>query len=281
MARRSSGAAASRTMPVVPLKTAPAPAPMSAPDIRNSARLGLERRTEVTSRTRPTSIEVVPSARTREPADWWWPAGSATPQENTRNSVAPARACEGCPSVVARKRPESPANSPIAENAARVAAAAGTGSRGRRGPARRLAEGAACPGGPVSGSGRQPEHGDRPECDEHQVGQGQRPPAHWARQPAMSGPTPERADVDRGADGPGPDNGRGRVGAELQLDQVGDGGASRQARPRRRSAGGRSAAPAGPSTPRAARRPPSWSPRRRASRLCVRPARRSRARGRG
>jgi hypothetical protein len=43
-ARRLSGGAAWSTRPVVPLKTAPAPAPIRAPLSRNSARLGLARR---------------------------------------------------------------------------------------------------------------------------------------------------------------------------------------------------------------------------------------------
>jgi len=42
-----------------------------------------------------------------------------TPQENTRNSVAPDSAWEGWWSVVARKSPDSPANSPFAEKAAK------------------------------------------------------------------------------------------------------------------------------------------------------------------
>ena len=127
IARRSSGAAASSTRPVVPLKTAPAPAPMSAPPTRNSARLGVDRRTDMTRSTRPTSIESMPEgehARGRQLVVAHW---ETTPEEKTRNSVAPDSACDGWPSVVARKSPERPANSPFAEKAARVAAAAGMG----------------------------------------------------------------------------------------------------------------------------------------------------------
>src|SRR4029077_2222524 len=65
-ARRFSGAAAASTIPVVPLKRAPAPAPIKVPATRNSARFGVERRTDVTRRARPTNMEIVPSARTRD-----------------------------------------------------------------------------------------------------------------------------------------------------------------------------------------------------------------------
>src|SRR6185312_13296887 len=54
-------APSSSAIPAVPLKTAPEPAPISAPAIRNSARLGADRRTETTSSTRPASREAVPS----------------------------------------------------------------------------------------------------------------------------------------------------------------------------------------------------------------------------
>jgi len=128
IATRSSGALASRTIPVVPLKTAPAPAPISAPAIRNIARLGGERRTATTSRTRPTSMESVPIASTRDAGKLLVANCDTTPAENTRNNVAPASACDGWCSVVARNSPDSPANSPFAANAAIVAAAAGTGS---------------------------------------------------------------------------------------------------------------------------------------------------------
>jgi hypothetical protein len=56
----------SSTIPEVPLQTAPDPAPISAPEIRNIARLGVGRRTETTSRTRPVSMQIVPSASTRD-----------------------------------------------------------------------------------------------------------------------------------------------------------------------------------------------------------------------
>ena len=126
IATRLSGGLASSTIPVVPLKTAPEPAPISAPAIRNSARFGVERRTETTSSTRPASMEIVPSASTRDArsvASW-----DTTPQAKSRKSAAPDSACEGWCSVVARKSPDSPANRPFAEKAARVPAAAGTGS---------------------------------------------------------------------------------------------------------------------------------------------------------
>src|ERR1700733_6906470 len=133
MATRLSGGLAPSTIPVVPLKTAPEPAPISAPAIRNSARLGVDRRTETTSSVRPASMEVVPSASTRDAGNPPVASWDATPAAKTRKSAAPASACEFWCSVVARKTPDSPANRPFAEKAARVPAAAGTGSLTLRG----------------------------------------------------------------------------------------------------------------------------------------------------
>jgi hypothetical protein len=136
IATRLSGGLAASTIPVVPLNTAPEPAPISAPATRNSARLGVDRRTETTSSTRPVSIEIVPRASTRDAGSLVVASCDATPLANTRKSARPDSACEDWCSVVARKSPDSPANRPFAAKAARVPAAAGTGSRTvRRGPA--------------------------------------------------------------------------------------------------------------------------------------------------
>jgi hypothetical protein len=76
----------------------------------------------------------------------------ATPQAKRRKSAAPDNACEGWCSVVARKSPDSPANRPFAAKAARVAAAAGTGSLTLcREPAGFFPV-AGVPGAPVSGA---------------------------------------------------------------------------------------------------------------------------------
>ena len=81
-------------------------------------------------------METVPSASTRDACSLAVASWDATPAAKTRKSAAPDSACEGWCSVVARKSPDSPANRPLAEKAARVPAAAGTGSRAlRRGPA--------------------------------------------------------------------------------------------------------------------------------------------------
>ena len=106
IASRSSGAAASSTMPVVPLKTRPAPAPISAPPTKNSVRLGVGRRTAVTSSTRPTTIDDIPRASTREARSLDVASWDTTPEEKTTKSVAPERACEGRWSVVAKKSPD-------------------------------------------------------------------------------------------------------------------------------------------------------------------------------
>ena len=95
IATRFSGAVPSSTSPVVPLKTAPAPAPIRAPLTRKSARLGVERRTAITRSTRPTSIEIVPSANTRDARSLAVASCDTTPDEKTMNSVAPASACDG------------------------------------------------------------------------------------------------------------------------------------------------------------------------------------------
>ena len=80
-------------------------------------------------------MEIVPRAstcevRSRAVASW-----ASTPQAKTRKSAEPASAREGRFRVVARKSPDSPAKSPLAEKAASVPAAAGAGSLTvRRGP---------------------------------------------------------------------------------------------------------------------------------------------------
>src|SRR5260370_14947777 len=84
IATRLSGGLASSTIPVVPLKTAPEPAPISAPRMRNSARLGADRRTETTSSARPASMEIVPRASTRDACSLAVASWDATPQENNR-----------------------------------------------------------------------------------------------------------------------------------------------------------------------------------------------------
>jgi hypothetical protein len=129
IAMRLSGGLAASTSPVVPLKTAPEPAPISPPAMRNKARLGADRRTETTSRVRPATMEAMPSPSTPEAGSLTVASWDATPQVNTTKSAAPESACAGWCSVVARKSPDSPANRPLAEKAARVPAAAGTGSR--------------------------------------------------------------------------------------------------------------------------------------------------------
>ena len=150
---RSSGAEASSTKPVVPLKTAPAPPPINEPATRNSARLGADMRTEVTSSAKPTSIEIEPSTSTRDGGIRFVASCAATPDENTTNRVAPDRACEGWSNVVARNSPESPANRPLAANAASVASAAGIRSpTEREGPAGMLFAGAVAAEAPVSGA---------------------------------------------------------------------------------------------------------------------------------
>src|SRR5580700_3722210 len=63
IAMRLAGGLAASTSPVVPLKTAPEPAPISPPAMRNKARLGADRRTETTSRVRPATMEAMPSPR--------------------------------------------------------------------------------------------------------------------------------------------------------------------------------------------------------------------------
>jgi hypothetical protein len=74
---RFSGALVSSTMPVVPLNTAPDPAPISAPPAKKSARFEMPSRTETTSTREACSLAVT---------SW-----DTTPEVNTRKSVAPAR----------------------------------------------------------------------------------------------------------------------------------------------------------------------------------------------
>jgi hypothetical protein len=89
---------------------------------------------------------------------------SVSPREPGR-AVAPDSAREGRRSVVARKSPDSPANRPVAEKAAMVAAAAGTGSRTARGePAGRLSVAARGAGAPVSGAAATPIRATAPSA---------------------------------------------------------------------------------------------------------------------
>ena len=188
MARRFSGALAASTTPVVPLKTAPAPPPMSAPLIKNRARFGVERRTETTRSMRPTSIEIMPSASTREACSLAVINWEATPQENTRKSVAPDSACEGWCSVVARNSPASPANRPLAAKAATSRRLPGRGSRAERAGGR-LRRWVWCRRARL-GHEPQPGQRDRPERDEHEVGQCQLQLPPLGQKPADHAPIP-------------------------------------------------------------------------------------------
>src|SRR3984885_10136509 len=105
IATRLSGGLDLRQIPVDPLKAAPEPAPIAAPPLSASARLGGARCTETTSSARPASIEIVPRASTRDACSPAMASWEATPQENNRKSEAPDNASEGWCSVVARKRP--------------------------------------------------------------------------------------------------------------------------------------------------------------------------------
>ena len=100
---------------------------------------------------------MVPSANTREARSLAVASCDSTPAVKTMNSVAPASACEGWWKVVARSSPDSPAKSPLAAKAARVAAPAGTGSLTGNGA--RLAAGA-----PVSGAAARPTNATAPSA---------------------------------------------------------------------------------------------------------------------
>ncbi len=107
---------------------------------------------------------MVPRASTRDAGSLVVASWETTPQENTRNSVAPARACEEWPRVTVRMSPASPANRPLAAKAARVPAAAGMGSlaeRDRLGWFAVVARGA---GVPVSGTNHRPARPTAPRA---------------------------------------------------------------------------------------------------------------------
>ncbi len=74
----------------------------------------------------------MPIASTRDARSLAVTSWDTTPLVNTRKRVAPDSAWEGRWSVVARNSPDRPANSPFAEKAASVPAAAGTGSLAAR-----------------------------------------------------------------------------------------------------------------------------------------------------
>jgi len=183
IATRFSGAVPSRTRPVVPLKTAPAPAPIRPPLTRNSARLGVERRTAVTRSTRPTSIEAVPSANTRDARSPAVASCDSTPAVKTMKSVAPARACEVLWKVLTRISPDSPAKRPLAAKAARVAAPAGAGSLTENGAR-------AAAGAPVSGAAARPTNATAASAIQTRYGSVSGWLAQAARLPATRGPIP-------------------------------------------------------------------------------------------
>ena len=121
---------------------------------------------------------------------------------------------------MAKISPASPANRPLAAKAARVPAAAGTGSRGER-LIVRPAVGARLRR-PRFRHEAQADQSDDPETEDDQIGQSERPTRPFRETAGDERADAQRADVDRCADGPGPDNRRTRIGAEAQFDQVGD-----------------------------------------------------------
>ena len=81
-------------------------------------------------------MEIVPSASTRDACSLPVANWDTTPQENTRNSVAPDSACEGRCKRGGEEEPGQPGEQPSRGESCDVAAAAGTGSLTvRRGPA--------------------------------------------------------------------------------------------------------------------------------------------------
>ena len=129
IATRFSGAVPSSTRPVVPLKTAPAPAPIRPPLTRNSARLG---RRKAHGRHEQHETDEHRDRAEREHARRAQPrrrelGRHPRREDDEQRRARQARATDGR-SVVARNSPDSPAKSPLAAKAARVAAPAGTGS---------------------------------------------------------------------------------------------------------------------------------------------------------
>src|SRR5215204_647064 len=92
--------------------------------------------------------------------------------------------------MVARRSPDSPAKSPFAANAARVAVPAGTGilaARDREPVSSAGAEGA---GAPVSGAAASPTRATAPSAIQSRYGTVSGCLTHAARQPATNGPIP-------------------------------------------------------------------------------------------
>ena len=109
-------------------------------------------------------MEIVPRARTRDAGSLAIASWEAAPEKYTRNSVAPERACDGWPNVVARMSPASPANRPLAAKAARVPAAAGTGKLAGVNPSAASSSPIAESSVPVSGTTRRPRRPTAPRA---------------------------------------------------------------------------------------------------------------------
>ncbi len=109
--------------------------------------------------------------------------------------MAPDRACDGWPKVVARMSPASPANRPLAAKAARVPAAAGIGSLAGREPFDRFAITARGARVPVSGTTSRPARLTAPRPRNTRYVRVSGHLAHSARQPAIRGPTPRAPTV--------------------------------------------------------------------------------------
>src|SRR5919109_4912737 len=136
----------------LPRIIAPPPTPMTAPPIRNSARLAGEVHADATRTISPTTVGTSPAAISRCAGHRVVVVCTRTPAPKFRKIAKPVNTAEGWWSGPARKVPASPANSPPTaktRNAAVVAArnwpracgggrrgwgGEGGGGRARRGP---------------------------------------------------------------------------------------------------------------------------------------------------
>ena len=109
-------------------------------------------------------MEIVPSASTREAGSLAVASWEAPPEKTPGTAWRPTGRARDGRSVVARKSPASPANRPLAAKAARVPAAAGTGSLAGREPSGRFVRHGARVGVPVSGTNRRPSRPTAPRA---------------------------------------------------------------------------------------------------------------------
>ncbi len=242
-----------------------------APLTRNSARLGVERRTAVTSSTRPTSIEIVPSANTRDARSLAVASCDTHPRGEHDEQRRAGQCVRGAVEGGGEEQPGQPGEQPVRREG-------GKGRRACRHGKPDLTNGARTLGRRRHWPSRARRRGRPARPLRARSRRGRAASAAWlahaARQPATSGPMPSAptftdVPIVRATDRRGV-----RIRTDTQLDQVGDG-----------RAGGQPDRHAGDQAPdqqtrqrlpcrELAARPRSSSRPRRASRLGVRCARR-------